>query len=130
MPRLLSDFGDIVPTCHANLSSSNLLSLLSRYAQNTAICSLRPHGTNILPHAHLISMEVLNTVMRMSDSIALGHSCLIESSIVLYCRESSTAADGPIVFAIVASYSRDHAPSWRQTSSVLCINGSEAAHML
>ena len=34
----------------------------------------------------LISMEVLNTVIRMSDSVALGHSCLVRSPIVILAR--------------------------------------------
>ena len=97
---------------------SHLLPLLPRYAQNTVICSLCPQGTSILPYAHLIGVEVLSTVMRMNDSIALGHSCLLDSSIVpilqgvlIKCRWSHCSD-------IMARYSRNHAPSWRQTSSV------------
>ena len=59
----------IVQSCHANLFSSNLLSPLSRYAQNTAMCSSAPHGTSLLP------------LSQLSDRMI--HS--------LHCRESSTA---------------------------------------
>ena len=80
MPDCSLSSGSIMPIMPASLLRSHLLSLLSQYAQDTAIRSLRPHGTNMLPYAHLIGVEVLDAVMRMYDSIALGHSCLSESS--------------------------------------------------
>ena len=65
----------------------------------------------------LISMEVLNAAMHMSDSIVLGHSCLVESSIVLVLQGVLNNCRLSHCLSIVVRDSRNHAPSWRQTSS-------------
>ena len=83
MSRLFSGLG-----CHHAIYRACLLRLL--------ICCRSSHDMpRILSYAYaptwyqhiarlaLISMEVLNTVMRMSDSVALGHSCLVRSPIVI-----------------------------------------------
>ena len=217
MPRLLSDFGDIVPTCHANLFSSNLLSPLSRYAQNTAMCSSAPHGTSLLPLSQLsdriihtvlqgvfnnlmvpcfvivaripearsqlvpglpcaihqwlrgsaytftiyracllrlliccrslhdmprilsyayaptwyqhiarlalISMEVLNTVIRMSDSVALGHSCLVRSPIVILAGSLQYLPFAPLLLQAILRLSLQDRLCSAHPLQLFCIPG-------
>ena len=125
MPDCFLTSGDTMPIMPRKSASLPSMSLLSRYAQNTAIsssvgCSLRPHGTNILPYAHLIGVEALNIVVRIYDSIAL---VTLSVRIVHSSYTAGSLQQMPMVplSDIVARYSRNHAPSWRQTSSVPCI---------
>ena len=87
-----------------------------------------PHGTNILPYSHLISIGVLNGVMRMSGSIPPGHSGQIDLSTVLYCRESpTTAAD--LSFSPLWNAATGVSSQLAPTSSVMYY-GSEGVHLL
>ena len=76
------------------------------------LCSSAPKWYQHIVIRALISMEVLIcSWSQLCDRIV--HNSILQGVF--------NTADDPIVFVIVASYSRDHAPSWRQTSSVLCI---------
>ena len=135
------DTAKLCQTLHmldCSLVSDNTMSIMPSKSASAHICcrfchdiprimpyAHSPHGTNILPYSHLISIGVLNGVMRMSGSIPPGHSGQINLSTVLYCRESpTTAAD--LSFRHCGTLLQGLVPSWRQPP-LLCIMAPRSA---